>query len=212
MGSTESPENVERVCAICLGDVLLRVVGINKCARCYEIFCIHYASVFDSVGYCKYCFNDLVLERKIVTKTQEVRDIETGELLRTHSRKAVSIAIGGTDWLFEQRRINTMTDEELVCAIEYHKRDLNLMLSEQDKRRAEKAHRAAAKKILLAKKPSTVTITETVTTKPLKATATSQPKANGVAKKLSEVRSLMKLLTGKDMSDEELMKLVGGKG
>ena len=207
MGTTESPENVERVCSVCLSDNLLRRIGIRKCARCCEPFCVHYASVFDAMAYCQYCFNDLSLTREIVTKQQEVIDIKTDRILDVITRKAVRSNLGGLDWLFEQRRIPDMTDEELATSIEYHKRDLNLLLTEQDRRRTEKAHKMAAKKIIIGA-PSqrvSVTTTETTTVKPVKKGTSS----NGYAKKIADLKSLWKLQTGQDLSDEDVLKLLG---
>jgi hypothetical protein len=204
MGTTESPENVERVCSVCLSDNLLRSVGIRRCARCMEPFCLHSASIYDAVCYCTYCFNDLTIERSVLTKTTEIRDEGTNILLRAYNRKAVRTTLGGADWLFEQRRINDMSDEELIVAIEYHRQDLNLLITEQDRRRAEKAHRLAAKRIQLA--PTTkISVTE----KETKQVTAPKAKNGASTKKLEQAQALIALLLNK-MSPEDLAKRLGG--
>lgn len=208
MEEAESLESPEKVCSTCLGDNLLRDIGIKKCARCCEPFCIHHASIYDSVYYCTYCLHDITLTRTVLSKTSEVRDCETGELLDTFRRKAVSTTLGGLDWLFIQRLNQTLTDAELATKYEYFRQNISQLLTDIDKRRAEKAHKLAAKKIHLAS-PSGVSVTHTESKKTTTIKAAPKPPANG-SKKVDEINSLLNLLLG-GMSPEEIQKALKGR-
>jgi len=157
----EGPEIVgSHVCDICIGDNLLKDVGVRKCARCENPFCIHYASKADPLTYCVTCMSTIILTRSVVTKTYEHYD-EVTDTLRSYSRRAREIHLAGEDWMFAQRRVNTLTDAELDMVIEYHRQYLNLLCADQERRTAEKRHRYAGVKMQL---PSAAVTTTTVTT------------------------------------------------
>lgn len=162
--SLASEEGVEavgsHVCDTCVGDNLLKECGIRTCARCLNPFCLHYASKVDPLTYCVSCMSAIELTRSVVTKTYEHFD-EVSDTLRTWSRKAREIHLSGDDWMFAQRRINTLSDAELDMVIEYHRQYLQLLCSDQERRRMEKAHRNAGVKFII---PTSTVTTTTVTT------------------------------------------------
>jgi hypothetical protein len=153
--------------------------------------------------YCAFCFNDMEVERKIVTKEYPVRDRATGEVVDVYRRKAVSTEIGGLDWLFQQRRISDMEPEELSVAVTYHRMSLQLILDEQEKKKAERLHRAAEKKA-----KSAVSITESKTE--IKKTSVKAPVPQTAAKKQEKAQDIVAQMLAKGLSLEQLTKILGG--
>lgn len=156
--SFSSSENFEReketqlkaeaslVCPTCAGDTLLRSVGIQKCIRCKENFCLHNASRTDPRYYCSNCLKDLELKVDddfIVER--EVYSWKT-DSTRIESRRCTTYELRGDAWLFAQLVFQTLTDAEQEVAIEYHRQSLSSLLLDQDMRRMEKLHRLAEKK------------------------------------------------------------------
>lgn len=155
----EGPEVLgSHACDICMGDNLLRDVGIKSCARCLNPYCLHFASKVDPLHYCVSCMSAIELTRSVVTKTYEHYD-EITDTLRTYSRKARDIKMSGDDWMFAQRRIRSMTDAEGMLATEFHRNYLMLLIDDQERRRNEKAHRNAGKTFVLPSASSTTTTT-----------------------------------------------------
>jgi len=99
-----------------------------------------------------------------------------------------------------------MTDEELEISVAYHTIDLQLLISEKDRRAAEKAHKRANPTVALRSNGS-VTITETTVKK---TTTVKQPSTSKAAKKLEQAQSLIEQLQASGYSLDELSKLLGG--
>jgi hypothetical protein len=157
----EGPEVLgSHVCDTCIGDNLLKSCGIRKCARCENPFCVHYACKADPLTYCVTCMSQIELTRSICTKTYEHFD-EVTDTLKRYTRRAREIHLAGEDWMFAQRRVNTLTDAELDMVIEYHRQYLQLLCGDQERRKTEKAHRNAGIKMQF---PSAAVTTTTVTT------------------------------------------------
>lgn len=198
----EGPEVLgTHVCDVCMHDNLLKITGIRKCVRCQNPFCIHFASNVDPLCYCVSCMSDLTHTEQIVTKTYESYNEQTDKV-RTYSRRARQIVMGGLDWLFAQRKIKEMTDPELEMAIEYHRLLAQEMLSESERRRAEKAHRYAGVKVVL---PSATTQTTTTVTASKKTTTTTSNK------KLAQAQALISSLMAGGMSPDQIAAILGKK-
>jgi hypothetical protein len=189
------------VCDTCIGDNLLKDCGVRKCARCTNPFCIHFASKVDPLTYCLSCLSTIELTRSVVTKTYEHYN-ESTDVTTSYSRKAREIHLAGEDWLFAQRRIHTLSDAELDMVVEYHRQYLNLLCADQERRRAEKAHRYAGKTFIINPGTATVSTTKTTTTK-----TTSQVKMN---KQKEQASALMQQLLG-TMTLEQLQAALLGK-
>lgn len=157
----EGPEILgSQVCDICVGDNLLKNVGIRTCARCRNPFCIHFSCKVDPLTYCVSCMSQIELTRSVVTKTIEHYD-EVTDTLRTYTRRAREIKLSGDDWMFAQRRVKDLSDDELDMVVEYHRQYLQLLCDDAERRRMEKAHRNANVKFVI---PSAQVTSTTVTT------------------------------------------------
>jgi len=111
----------------------------------------------------------------------------------------------GDDWLFAQRRIYELSDEELELSTEFHKGYLNLLGEEQLRRRVEKAHKECAKSLRLhqaagAGVASTVVKTETKVVK---------TKVVSTEKKKEQAAALMGTLSPAELA--QLMLLMSKK-
>jgi hypothetical protein len=82
------------------------------------------------------------LFKEVVTKTYTYYN-EENDTVTEYKRRARSIKLDGLDWLFAQRKIVNLSDNELELAVEYHREILNGMLKEREERRIKQAHRYA---------------------------------------------------------------------
>jgi len=194
----EVPALHELVCDVCIEKNLSERCTI-ECMRCGQIFCLHYASNVDAC-YCVNCMSDVSVTKQVITKTYE----STGQDGEKHfyRRRARQITIGGLDWLFTQRKIPDYSDAELDLTIEYHRARLELLLSENEKRRAEKMHRYANVKVIL---PST-SGTATTTTTTVKKTRTISKN-----KQQEQLTALLKSLQAQGMSVAAIAAALGGE-
>jgi len=145
----ESPIPLEfpKVCFLCKEANLCNQIPINQCGRCGSTYCTHFASGVDP-QYCKDCCKDVEMTTQNVSVTREKYNPETDQLT-TKIHKYKSIKFSGLDWLFYQRKITEMSDQELSLAIEYHQTLYMGMINERDKRRVEYFHRNAGKKFVI---------------------------------------------------------------
>lgn len=189
------------VCDQCAYDNLTKNVGILQCDRCKNPYCTHFASKIDAGTYCVGCLSNIDVTIGTVVKTVEHYNEQTDTVTK-YSRRAKEIRIEGLDWLFVQRKINTLTDAELNAYIEYHRAYCNLLLVESETRRNAKAHRYAGVKVV----PTTASIMTTTVTTTKKSTTTKSNKAQ------AQVEALMNSLLG-SMSLDQLSALLkkGGK-
>lgn len=130
------------VCDACLEANLTEPGNIQKCVVCNETYCIHSTSAIDA-AHCKECLSDLTVEDIVITRTEYS---EKNKSVR--SRKARQITLGGLHWLFTQRKIPMLNDDELGAAIEYHYATHNLLIAEREARRNKVAHRNAGIKFI----------------------------------------------------------------
>jgi hypothetical protein len=205
---SESPstEEVEEkhissnVCDTCLHDNLLHSIGIANCSRCRMAYCLHFTSKIDP-QYCIDCCSELSVEKTVISKTYEHYNEETDTTTR-YSRKARQIKVEGLDWLLAQRKIPSLTDGELDMAIEYHRQLASLMLTEAEKRRAEKLHRYAGVKIVPVAPTGTTTSTVEIKKTVVKNTQT---------KNQNKAQSLISALLAKGLTMEQITQMIMGK-
>lgn len=139
----EHPPN--KVCTPCLEDNLIKqVTEFKVCQRCLELFCMHGASRLDS-QYCVSCCSDFKVEDTEETVIREVHN-DQGDVTSSKHFRLRHITLSGSDWLFHNRAINTLTDLELDLAVEYHRAILNGMLNERDSRFVTRIQRNKGKK------------------------------------------------------------------
>lgn len=142
---TETQIPIIQICSICREKNLTDSVEFNNCARCNQVYCLHYASSIDP-AYCTECLHNVSVIEEIIVKKQEFYNEATDQVY-TRTRKAKKITIGGMHWLFQARRIKSLTDLELGLSIEYHQDILTNLLYERDERKVQKFHRNAGKKV-----------------------------------------------------------------
>ena len=115
------------------------------CARCGFNYCAHFASKVDT-AYCQYCFHDFVLEDTIITKEIRSKSLK-GNKTFVRTMKARHLVFKGEAWMFAQRRVIEMSDEELATSIEYHREIFSQMMDERDARQIQK-NRLAIKRMV----------------------------------------------------------------
>ena len=103
------------------------------CKKCDKAFCPHFASRIDFL-FCENCFKDLILEDSIIRKTTTSTSLN-GKKTFTRVQRARLLVFKGEDWMFAQRRITELSDEEFAITLEYHRAILGEMLNEYEARR-----------------------------------------------------------------------------
>jgi hypothetical protein len=137
----ELTQAASKTCRACLEANLVQDVRIARCVKCELLFCTHFASTIDP-QYCTECLSDITLTKEVVTKTYTYYNEET-DIVTEYKRRARYIKLDGLDWLFAQRKIVALTDNELELAVEYHREILHGMLREREERRIKQLHRYA---------------------------------------------------------------------
>ena len=173
-----------KTCRNCQVSNLTEDVRIARCVKCGSIYCVHFASNIDP-QYCVECLADITLHKESIVKTytHESYDEETDTVTTTeYRRRATSFKLEGLDWLFAQRKIVSMRDEELELAIEYHRELLQGMLHERDDRRTKKMHRFAGVRL----GTETVSVGSDTTTIVKKSRTISSNKATATASAVME--------------------------
>jgi hypothetical protein len=194
-------EVASRVCKNCLELNLIEEVRIARCIKCNLIYCVHFASSIDP-AHCIECLSDISVTKEVITKTYEHYNEET-DVTTSSKRRARSIKIAGMDWLFAQRKIYTLSDNELELAIEYHRAILDMMLKEREERRSKYAHRFAG--VQIPKSALTgVSANEKVEVKRTRVISSTKKEAGASA--------LMKSLLDSGMSIDQIMKMLEGVG
>jgi len=196
MFDPEEVEDAEKflsmfVCDECLTDNLIKRIGIISCSKCKRGFCIHFASKIDP-QYCGECMSDVQVSKETIHKVYEHYNEET-DIYTRYSRKARRINISGQDWLFAQRKIKDLTDEELDMVIEYHRSMCNLLLAENEERKNKKMHRYAGVKV----------------TPIVAAPTVAQPKASAAK---AQLKSLMAGMLAKGLKPEQIAAMLKGMG
>lgn len=190
-----------KVCNTCLQSNLIEEIKIAHCSKCQAIYCIHFASSIDP-SQCTECCSDVSVTKEVVTKTYEHYNEET-DVVTKYNRRARSIKIDGMDWLFAQRKIVTLTDDELELAIEYHRGILNGMLKEREERRIKHAHRFAG--VQIPKSALTGVVSDShIEVKRSRTISSSKQEATAA--------SLMKAMLAGGMKAEDLLKMLEGIG
>lgn len=180
------------VCPTCLASNLLSEIKIARCVKCHRLYCVHFASTIDSI-YCVECLSDITLFKETITKTYEYTDDE-GNVTSTYKKKAKLIRLEGLNWLFSQRKIVSLSDDELELAIEYHREILSGMLNERETRKNAYLHRFA--NAPLPKKEGG-TEASTKVTKSIKSTTEG-----------AKVSSILKAMMASGMTPQQIMGIL----
>ena len=202
--TAEGPEVLgSHCCDTCIGDNLLKDIGIKQCCRCGNPFCVHFASKYDCIHLCVSCGSEVELSKNDITRDITIERYDAlKDKVTTIYRKSYGkeYKLSGETWMFMQRRINTMSDAELDIAIEVHRQYLQLLCDDQERRRAEKAHRNANVKFIMP----TTTTTSSTTTETKKVTVIKTDKAK------EKASAAMQVLLSQGLSMEQILKLLGG--
>lgn len=111
-------------------------MNVHKmCLKCGVAYCVHYASEVD-IRFCGNCLSDFRVIESIEIKTVE-RVASDGEVVSRKRQTARNIRLEGMDWLFQAQKISTMTDEDILNAIEYHSAIKSLLINEREERKVE---------------------------------------------------------------------------
>lgn len=123
------------------------------CERCGISYCVHFASPVDA-RYCGNCMVDMVVTESIETKTT-IYENAKGEEITRKRQIARSLKLTGTDWLFANKQISSLTDEELLVSIEYHRNIAGAMLLEREERKTEQMNKLSKIKVVMPKRVET---------------------------------------------------------
>lgn len=168
----------EKICTVCKEQNLIQEVHFITCPRCTGLFCVHYASGVD-MAYCNDCCVCVELTDQIITRIDTHKSEDGLKTYETKS-KARQLIFTGLDWLFYQRKINTLSDAELALAVEYHHAIHGSMVMERDKRKIEYFHRNAGKQIRIS-------TGEAITEEKTSTTISSKKTTRTVKQKTSDV-------------------------
>jgi hypothetical protein len=191
------------VCDICFEKNLTEDIHIQSCVSCGDSYCVHNSSKVDPT-HCIQCLKDISIDISIIRKTSIHSNHETGQTY-IRSRKARQIKLGGQHWLFAQRRITDMNDEDLLLAIEYHRGMYDSLIYEREKRRAENFHRNA-NKVFKVPTSATGTILSSSTVKKTKTIKAAQPAVTE-----TNTASLFEALLKQGFTKEQLIAMAMGK-
>jgi hypothetical protein len=193
----------QTVCDVCLHQNLTAPVGHAICARCAITYCTHFASGIDP-QYCMHCMKAIeVTEEILIRKSTHVNE-ETKQTY-TRTQKARHIIFGGLDWLFVQRKINTISDAELAMAIEYHQAMYSGLLYEREKRRVEHFHRNAGKQFVPRISTGDTADATSVTVKKTRRTKVIAPEDAVV-----QLRAQLELMLKQGLTQDQILKMMGG--
>lgn len=188
------------VCEMCQELNLTEANRITHCERCGQPFCFHFASNIDT-AYCVNCMSDVEVTKQTITKEYIHRN-DQERITSVYRRKAREIKIDGLDWLFAQRKIIDLSDDELDLSIEYHRNILALQIYEQEVRRTARMHRYAGVHVIAPCVSTSVTNTTTTTVK-----KTKTIKKNKKEEQLNALLKSMLEAKGMDIASlEELLK------
>lgn len=194
------------VCDICLELNLTEDIHVQKCVVCEESYCTHHTSIVDPT-HCAECLHDVSVTFETIRKTETHINQLTNQPY-TRTRKARSIKLGGMHWLFAQRKIDEMNDQELALAIEYHRAYYDALIYEREKRRIDNFHRNA-KRAYKINQPgsSSTTVTSTTVIKKSKIVTGNKPKTQEV-----NLGAALQLLLKQGFTMEQIKGMVtGGK-
>ena len=204
--STESedrtPHLTSTVCDVCLELNLTTKVHVEKCERCEQAFCFHYASNVDA-RYCVNCMSDISMTKQVISKEYIHRD-EKERITSVYRRRAREVQIKGLSWLFAQRKITELSDVELDLSIEYHRNIMILMIDEQERRRNARIHRYAGVKVHIPT-PSTTSVIDTTRTTVKKTRTISKNKAE------EQLNALLASMLGGGKKAVDIMAILKGK-
>jgi hypothetical protein len=166
----ENPVRIT-VCPFCMNENLVKKTFLAECKSpdCTHVFCLHYASSLDP-AYCLYCLKDVICTVQTGKATHHVLNEETG-FMDILTKRFKSIKFEGLDWLFQQKKIESMSDEELAVAIEYHSAIRSGMIREKEERFLKRLHRNKGVQVTpsnitdILNVPSTHTTSTTTTVK-----------------------------------------------
>lgn len=190
-----------KVCIVCKEENLVKSMfdSFRNCMKCQQWYCVHFASGVDPI-YCKDCCIDVQMTDEKVVVTREHYSPVKDEFIQTRHQYR-SLKFTGLDWLFAQRKIATLSEEELSLTIEYHQGLMQGLVNERDKRRVEYFHRNAGKKISIV--DANGNDLNTITTTSVKTTKTVRPrsKTNQEVNSGAAMEALANALKGKSLDD-----------
>ena len=189
------------VCGDCMELNLTEQVHLGCCRQCREEYCVHNASTVDP-SKCSNCLSKVTMTEQVVVKKSEHYDEEKD---RTYFRtqKARQISFSGEDWLFYNRKISTLTDDELLLAVEFHHTIYGAMLRERDKRRSECFHRNAGRQFKIN--------TSTVPVSGISSTETTVKKTRVIKPKENSMKDILQQLLNAGYTQDQIVGMLGMK-
>jgi hypothetical protein len=193
-----APDPVSIVCLQCTEENLTDKIFLAHCTDCNRLYCRHRASVVDS-NYCSDCLSDVTLTVEKIHVVETVVSPKTGNSY-TKTQTGRRITLGGAQWLFHQRRIKDLTEDELELTIQYHFTTYIGLIKERDQRKAEHMRRNA-KKLYKVSEPLVPAPTSSTTKTTTKTTKTTKPIGHS-----AKIQAMMAQMAAMGLSAEDLLK------
>lgn len=198
MGLGQSVENPSSLCHICQTegqtvDVACKDITIS-CLSCGRPYGQQHASSVDPT-YCRDCGSDFQVRKERAVKEEVIRkedfdldkDIVLPPIIRRTS--CVQIHLSGTSWMFHQEKIQSLNEEQLKLAIQWHRTTVALI-----------EHEIIERKIKKAKELQGVKVTIRRTTKETRTTSVKRKKKGLTQDQLTAMAALLSKMTPEQLA------------
>lgn len=102
-------------CHICGSEILVPEI----CGKCGRAYCDAHTSKIDT-KFCQECMSQVTVIEDTFKRSEEEYDEDKDQVV-THTQECKVIKFSGPDWVWNSRKIRTMTDDELKTVLEYHR-------------------------------------------------------------------------------------------
>ena len=148
-----------------------------SCIRCNKPYCDAHTSPVDPT-WCKACTEDFSVTEKTYVKiesSEEDYDLQSNKVIpaRVTKTSATQIYLNGTSWLFNQVRLEALSDDQIPTVIQWHKTTVYYLENLLDRRRVEKYQKLQGIKVIRTKSK---VVEETKTTTVAKGNGSSKKK------------------------------------
>ena len=101
----------------------------THCAKCKKAYCRTCASKLEPAFYCDDCYKDVEIIEQTYERVTTDFDLKKEELVR-HKASCKQIMYKGIDWMFHQKFLCTMSEEEQRTTLQMYKAEVTLLESE----------------------------------------------------------------------------------
>lgn len=188
-----------KLCYICLGNLQEYTpepnIPIKRCIRCGKDFCLGHSSKFEPEACCN-CVSQIEIIDTVFEKTETDWDAKKDRLV-THTQRCRQIQLQGEDWVWNQKRISSLSDADLKLVIQYHKAVVSMIETELTERQVKKFQTNA-----VIPGQSGLSVTKTTQTKTTRTVKPKTPDLNALAEAIKKL----------GLTPEQLKAILGAAG